>query len=179
MPARSIPAYAGDPATNAAAPRLSPVYPRLRGGSTPSSAQNAAGSGLSPPTRGILIYQLPRLLWQRSIPAYAGDPVMSARNAISRAVYPRLRGGSLSYRRPPSQRGGLSPPTRGILILPVYRCRIGGSIPAYAGDPLEGAVPVSGCEVYPRLRGGSAGIQRVIANGKGLSPPTRGIRLPS
>ena len=72
----SIPAYAGDPYTTNRRKRASAVYPRLRGGSLKARIPILATSGLSPPTRGIRI--CPR--WMagriRSIPAYAGDPLV-------------------------------------------------------------------------------------------------------
>ena len=54
MSARSIPAYAGDPASAPARSGLGTVYPRLRGGSATPESLAAGAKGLSPPTRGIL-----------------------------------------------------------------------------------------------------------------------------
>ncbi len=71
---------------------------------------------------------------------------------------------------------GLSPPTRGILSTVARRVGVGGSIPAYAGDPRYRRRHRQAARVYPRLRGGSpfnVHIRWAIA---GLSPPTRGIQ---
>ena len=50
-----------------------------------------------------------------------------------------------------------------------------GSIPAYAGDPVQRRRRNPLVEVYPRLRGGSPLGNRRPAAMRGLSPPTRGI----
>ena len=52
-----------------------------------------------------------------------------------------------------------------------------GSIPAYAGDPVWRVVKRRRQTVYPRLRGGSAPMYCENHPTRGLSPPTRGIRL--
>ena len=92
------------------------------------------------------------------------------------AVYPRLRGGSLTMYAPPSQSGGLSPPTRGIQK-PVGNERgVKRSIPAYAGDPWRARPKRIYQRVYPRLRGGSYSARVWGLYNAGLSPPTRGIR---
>ena len=131
--------------------------------------------GLSPPTRGILRLGEFSPPHARSIPAYAGDPVITPAGIHRYPVYPRLRGGSA--RRAPSCEcsHGLSPPTRGIhvttLLFPIgFR-----SIPAYAGDPISYSRLASAGAVYPRLRGGSPPRGEVGACARGLSPPTRGI----
>ena len=54
--------------------------------------------------------------------------------------------------------------------------RAGRSIPAYAGDPGLGYERTTIGQVYPRLRGGSCGSLANRIAGRGLSPPTRGIR---
>ena len=71
---RSIPAYAGDPATNSLIAGLESVYPRLRGGSLRGNGGEPHANGLSPPTRGIPLVRAQPVRAARSIPAYAGDP---------------------------------------------------------------------------------------------------------
>ena len=51
--ARSIPAYAGDPAGWISDAVKNQVYPRLRGGSLSALSPRGRIRGLSPPTRGI------------------------------------------------------------------------------------------------------------------------------
>ena len=175
--AGSIPAYAGDPRVYPNPLTYGEVYPRLRGGSQAVFVFPFPLFGLSPPTRGIpseppFVYS-----YSRSIPAYAGDPYSLTVNGRGIAVYPRLRGGSLTHNLRQSRKRGLSPPTRGIRRFPCLDNAPKRSIPAYAGDPIPNREAITLLTVYPRLRGGSGcgcGSQRSRG---GLSPPTRGIRL--
>ena len=73
--AGSIPAYAGDPCRVGGSLLIRTVYPRLRGGSSSWLACAMPASGLSPPTRGILLCETSRHARRGSIPAYAGDPL--------------------------------------------------------------------------------------------------------
>ena len=63
---------------------------------------------------------------------------------------------------------------RGNLAASAGSPRYGGSIPAYAGEPLSGNS--SGCAgtVYPRVCGGTPGRSRQAERGAGLSPRMRG-----
>ena len=113
----------------------------------------------------------------RSIPAYAGEPFLILILFLFRRVYPRVRGGAVFYWFSPLDFLGLSPRTRGSL-LPRYSPRaLGGSIPAYAGEPflIECLNHVSG--VYPRVRGGAKGPGSLEEGVEGLSPRTRGSRM--
>ena len=132
---RSIPAYAGDPHLPHHAKAGYAVYPRLRGGSHLRARSRRAAHGLSPPTRGIRPLTRRHPLPLRSIPAYAGDPHGGSIGLSNLKVYPRLRGGSGAMRPEPSRISGLSPPTRGILMIFILATLFGRSIPAYAGDP--------------------------------------------
>ena len=69
---------------------------------------------------------------------------------------------------------GLSPPTRGNRPSGLVEERHKRSIPAHAGEPVNVVVGVSVNRVYPRPRGGTAGVVRVPPYPNGLSPPTRG-----
>ena len=112
--AGSIPAYAGDPYLNANVSPLLWVYPRLRGGSEAVISGGVSDTGLSPPTRGIPPGTGVVGDAIRSIPAYAGDPLLCAAGLQARWVYPRLRGGSVQQSQIGVKGQGLSPPTRGI-----------------------------------------------------------------
>ena len=74
--------------------------------------------------------------------------------------------------------GGLSPRGRGNLNHPHVPGELPGSIPAWAGEPIqaEPGRPIIG--VYPRVGGGTWGGQRRPTPPKGLSPRGRGNRLP-
>ena len=70
---------------------------------------------------------------------------------------------------------GLSPPTRGIRSTSAALSPPPGSIPAYAGDPVQPQTIYEISRVYPRLRGGSGCTLPSTHSTEGLSPPTRGI----
>ena len=156
---------------------MSPVYPRLRGGSQVNYGNPTTSGGLSPPTRGIPPAAVIVIKSCRSIPAYAGDPDEFVAGIGYVRVYPRLRGGSLFNPARSGGISGLSPPTRGIPSGSGRHHYSGGSIPAYAGDPLTASDSGTLLAVYPRLRGGSVRRPSVQSSSKGLSPPTRGIRI--
>ncbi len=111
---RSIPAYAGDPPRRVHSVNTIAVYPRLRGGSLFVNGEPVDIPGLSPPTRGIPSREPCFISTDRSIPAYAGDPLSFWFWASYRTVYPRLRGGSALLTARRLLVAGLSPPTRGI-----------------------------------------------------------------
>ena len=69
---------------------------------------------------------------------------------------------------------GLSPPTRGSLVVLGPGRAAERSIPAHAGEPWFGRRRFGWRWVYPRPRGGATGYQNMFAEIKGLSPPTRG-----
>ena len=170
----SIPAYAGEPVSLSLTPPQRGVYPRVRGGAPMYYLILPGDTGLSPRTRGSPESSSPRPMSVRSIPAYAGEPFLILILFLFRRVYPRVRGGAVFYWFSPLDFLGLSPRTRGSL-LPRYSPRaLGGSIPAYAGEPflIECLNHVSG--VYPRVRGGAKGPGSLEEGVEGLSPRTRG-----
>ena len=69
---------------------------------------------------------------------------------------------------------GLSPPTRGSLLVALPHGDIDGSIPAHAGEPYPGCGPDPAGWVYPRPRGGAPVTNGTRRDHQGLSPPTRG-----
>ena len=74
---------------------------------------------------------------------------------------------------------GLSPRWRGNLnrwVTDVFRAR---SIPALAGQPLNGAVPTDDRKVYPRAGGATATALADMELQVGLSPRWRGNLIPA
>ena len=143
------------------------------------SSAAATSAGLSPPTRGNRCLTCSAMRGWRSIPAHAGEPVAQPARARQLGVYPRPRGGtSSSPRSPPSMRG-LSPPTRGNPSIGRASRPRSRSIPAHAGEPPAIAAIGYPTKVYPRPRGGTAGLPVGYGAREGLSPPTRGNLLPS
>ena len=173
----SIPAHAGEPARILAYRRSRSVYPRPRGGTVAMSKPLALDLGLSPPTRGNRDEMRVRRTIQGSIPAHAGEPSDHWTKRVSRAVYPRPRGGTLCERCRRGKTDGLSPPTRGNPKR--FRClRCGdGSIPAHAGEPNRNSRRRRRGGVYPRPRGGTGVVIGLALSARGLSPPTRGNRV--
>ena len=174
--ARSIPAHAGEPRRLYTPGWVFGVYPRPRGGTRPGGGARPDWQGLSPPTRGNRLWELTRIGAQRSIPAHAGEPIDSCPRRASGSVYPRPRGGTAVHSDIYVAVLGLSPPTRGNLILAIVAGVAARSIPAHAGEP-----PLSDCgfvksAVYPRPRGGTPRTAWTRRWTKGLSPPTRGNR---
>ena len=91
---RSIPACAGEPTAPHIPRPLSPVYPRLCGGTFTTYNYCTVGAGLSPPVRGNPGRMGEVQYCMGSIPACAGEPSAPARRSGNRRVYPRLCGGT-------------------------------------------------------------------------------------
>ena len=132
------------------------------------------GAGLSPRVRGNRDCRRPHGVVAGSIPARAGEPVTWVPCAVALWVYPRACGGTNHTRISKQSTTGLSPRVRGnrsIWNQHLYERR---SIPARAGEPTIGLIPVSLCKVYPRACGGTR--QRVAdpPGNLGLSPRVRG-----
>ena len=174
--ARSIPAYAGEPAAARALPKSVSVYPRVCGGTQLGLEVLPVGAGLSPRMRGNPHHRPLAHRLERSIPAYAGEPaarrgVCGAATVYPRvcgeprpaggssclgAVYPRVCGGTASSMRCTTRLRGLSPRMRGNLTGITDAGGNARSIPAYAGEPGCRGAPCGRGRVYPRVCGGTA-----------------------
>ena len=152
---RSILAHAGEPRPCRRVPIPIAVYPRPRGGTTPSAISSSASPGLSPPTRGNPATDDRRAAERGSIPAHAGEPTRVRRAPALHEVYPRPRGGTRAAAMRRGGRRGLSPPTRGNLRKLKAAWHKQWSIPAHAGEPLPAPPHISLPWVYPRPRGGT------------------------
>ena len=91
---RSIPAWAGEPPMPSKAEVMPPVYPRVGGGTATLNSVDAHGPGLSPRGRGNPGISFSLLLAGRSIPAWAGEPLLSVCWLFHVQVYPRVGGGT-------------------------------------------------------------------------------------
>ena len=172
----SIPAYAGEPKSIVSSPAVSPVYPRVCGGTLSSHPTPATELGLSPRMRGNQGRVALNQSGFRSIPAYAGEPEVYTVSARAGKVYPRVCGGTVLAHLPGSDERGLSPRMRGNPKTGrCARCRL-GSIPAYAGEPRPSNSWEPLYRVYPRVCGGTwLGASAAMYQG-GLSPRMRGNR---
>ena len=96
---RSIPACAGEPMLIATRQLSRKVYPRLCGGTAEVETKAWLGSGLSPPVRGNPQASPPPAVHAWSIPACAGEPLVTAGLLRRYRVYPRLCGGTITTLR--------------------------------------------------------------------------------
>ena len=155
----SIPAWAGKP-------------PGWSGMVAPTSLPR----GLSPRGRGNQRPVRGELDRSRSIPAWAGKPGACRRRTTAPKVYPRVGGETRYVGRRRWSHDGLSPRGRGNRRESAVRAAGGGSIPAWAGKPVE-ALPLGrGQRVYPRVGGETSSADTVRKLIVGLSPRGRGNR---
>ena len=173
-PVGSIPACAGEPQPGSPAAAGRTVYPRVCGGTQPTSVSTVGDLGLSPRVRGNRFSSARTPTKMRSIPACAGEPDPSACPGTFCTVYPRVCGGTDFRERGRRVVEGLSPRVRGNLL----RGAPGGvrsrSIPACAGEPRTELGEPGKIRVYPRVCGGTALGKRTDSNADGLSPRVRG-----
>ena len=132
---RSIPAWTGEPHVGIDYQCLTPVYPRVDGGTVGVVAKAASFAGLSPRGRGNPICAKFAVALIRSIPAWTGEPICGRAIRWGKTVYPRVDGGTrLGLERPIcctglSPRGRGNPDSHG----PTLGCN--RSIPAWTGEP--------------------------------------------
>ena len=135
-------------------------------------------SGLSPRIRGNPEFHIDRHLVYRSIPAYTGEPLWQRGRTRTRAVYPRVYGGTIRQYTMYISVSGLSPRIRGNPEFHIDRHLVYRSIPAYTGEPLWQRGRTRTRAVYPRVYGGT----RMALHGEvpslGLSPRIRGNPSP-
>ena len=110
---RSIPACAGEPMVPAQHVDDGGVYPRVRGGTHPTSPRCPAGGGLSPRVRGNPDDLQLQVVAEGSIPACAGEPAVSRSCLSCSPVYPRVCGGTVAFGEIGTGETGLSPRVRG------------------------------------------------------------------
>ena len=172
------------------------VYPRVGGGTRLSILVGAFKDGLSPRGRGNRfvgppVHQCYRVYprvgggtarWppagsdalQRSIPAWAGEPSSSLPARGPPPVYPRVGGGTPQSRLSMCAHPCLSPRGRGNhqMIKDILKEHV--SIPAWAGEPYLHGIRGWLVGVYPRVGGGTAGVQSGNPASSCLSPRGRG-----
>ena len=194
---RSIPAWAGEPIQNnlrrnrrkvdprvggGAAhtfpppPPLSLVDPRVGGGAACFSMGRNCRSGRSPRGRGSHFPRMSTAFFNRSIPAWAGEPLFQKNQQFVITVDPRVGGGAVllgkvnrpSTGRSPRGRGSPRPGDR-----PVEKH---GSIPAWAGEPRMNWRLPCGWGVDPRVGGGATKFKIDDVVTVGRSPRGRGSR---
>ena len=152
------------------------VYPRVCGGTYGEENLSATQAGLSPRVRGNQPDPRAANGRRRSIPACAGEPVVTAADDHPHEVYPRVCGGTKISLAVLFAVLGLSPRVRGNPAGDAGATARPRSIPACAGEPRQGKTPLYRPVVYPRVCGGTAVRQRAVQHLMGLSPRVRGNR---
>ena len=170
----SIPACAGEPGRQSGAPRRRMVYPRVCGGTIRCPSDRPSTAGLSPRVRGNRRDQPPPPALAGSIPACAGEPVVTRVFCRYGRVYPRVCGGTVFRALDIFTEWGLSPRVRGNPEPPYSPAPFCGSIPACAGEPRLAVAGIVGLRVYPRVCGGTGGGWQLRRWRWGLSPRVRG-----
>ena len=132
------------------------LSPRVRGNVCMSSS-TSVNSGLSPRVRGKQVAPRSRLDVLGSIPACAGETILSASSRKNILVYPRVCGGNTPFCGGRRWGCGLSPRVRGKRFQRILLKEWGG--------------------VYPRVCGGNGSCFPDRYGTQGLSPRVRGKRL--
>ena len=174
---RSIPAWAGEPQAERWAGRHCWVYPRVGGGTHSKRRRWGRTWGLSPRGRGNREGGPAVFHNDRSIPAWAGEPIRLQACKRLPWVYPRVGGGTDVSNLPIKPWMGLSPRGRGNLRVALRRGVDGRSIPAWAGEPTPQTAPTKSRRVYPRVGGGTPCPSQLNQSPGGLSPRGRGNHL--
>ena len=171
---RSIPACAGEPYLPPTVFKCPAVYPRVCGGTLPTSYGVQMPCGLSPRVRGNRGADTRRSQKARSIPACAGEPPMCVDSDHVQSVYPRVCGGTCKCGCRVQIMRGLSPRVRGNPGVMRAIDTIARSIPACAGEPLNRDRLLNRDRVYPRVCGGTGPTCLPLYRDRGLSPRVRG-----
>ena len=170
----SIPAWAGKPAIRGNLLRVGQVYPRVGGETISCRLLRSRGAGLSPRGRGNRSNAVVIAEARRSIPAWAGKPYQPRAGAHGYSVYPRVGGETKREGREVWELKGLSPRGRGNHGRGTAAREYLGSIPAWAGKPLQCGTAAEGNGVYPRVGGETDTPPNSRFGPWGLSPRGRG-----
>ncbi len=155
-PRRSIPACAGEAGARRPSALQKMVDPRVCGGGFHAETGRATACGRSPRVRGRL-QTGPQSYWlPRSIPACAGEALLSGTDAPSARVDPRVCEGGALTSTLTSARRGRSPRVRGRRQKSASRNMPRRSIPACAGEAVVRLVSARVYEVDPRVCGGGS-----------------------
>ena len=136
--------------------------------------------GLSPRVRGNRTTYETGSACKRSIPACTGEPPDWVKEGGRGSVYPRVYGGTMMVKSLLPLASGLSPRVRGNHVSKPSLPLCVRSIPACTGEPrFRGALSFL-FSVYPRVYGGTLGVDVRVFKVVGLSPRVRGnLMLPS
>ncbi len=170
----SIPAWAGQTFALTLTSNVPGVYPRVGGANTAAQLLRLLPTGLSPRGRGKPS-RLPgfhRSGW--SIPAWAGQTILTDDERAAFAVYPRVGGANIRGNHIPERLPGLSPRGRGKRSRRFSAHSSSRSIPAWAGQTVHSCADPLLARVYPRVGGANWVGAGCLPSSAGLSPRGRG-----
>ena len=155
-----------------------PVHPRIRGEQVSQVCTQIEIPGSSPPPRGTAGHAPVAGLFDRFIPASAGNSHSATLPSARSPVHPRFRGEQPVPALDPRCVLGSSPPPRGTEPIGPMIADTGRFIPASAGNSGRRAWQWSSTPVHPRLRGEQSGPRPLASCHRGSSPPPRGTVVP-
>ena len=150
------------------------AYPREHGGNGVIDFIDHWIGGLSPRTRGKPAMALSGSMTRGPIPANTGETVRLRIVVQLDRAYPREHGGNGCCDSDPAANPGLSPRTRGKLVIEVLGRAERGPIPANTGETVFRGRALASMRAYPREHGGNATVHNISTPERGLSPRTRG-----
>ena len=150
------------------------VYPRECGAASRMCSVAGNRRGLSPRVRGSPEPEYTSCLWDRSIPASAGQPLRIIEVVDECAVYPRECGAAQARSWAGTRLSGLSPRVRGSPSRNDCSGDFLRSIPASAGQPCNFPIAYFCSGVYPRECGAALSKRSMTVCSRGLSPRVRG-----
>ena len=176
---RIIPARAGQTHDYKVIGDPRPDHPRACGANTLSVYTPCSGSGSSPRVRGKPLLKSGLYLFNRIIPARAGQTSRMVRLSDWMSDHPRACGANDADALPCRQRVGSYPRVRGKRMVPSrgwVRCRI---IPARAGQTACSVRPCLPHPDHPRACGANVSAYVILVPYDGSSPRVRGKRRSS
>ncbi len=172
----SIPAWAGETASDQCRHRGRQVHPRVGGGNFAKIAKATDLSGPSPRGRGKPSRRRGLARRGGSIPAWAGETLRWRPRRARQRVHPRVGGGNITNDGNGDPYGGPSPRGRGKHGEARRSAARRGSIPAWAGETDDGQRGAGAYRVHPRVGGGNRVTCWRVSPMAGPSPRGRGKR---
>ena len=148
----------------------------MGGGARWRNSTRTAIWGRSPRGRGSQGRRHRLGLARGSIPAWAGEPLLTSAPATTGRVDPRVGGGADTWEWDANQNPGRSPRGRGSQRPARAAAAVQGSIPAWAGEPRRHPTTPWRSRVDPRVGGGALLAASSAVTGAGRSPRGRGSR---
>ena len=177
LPARFIPAGAGNTPPSTGADPATTVHPRGRGEHVMVARPALAMSGSSPRARGTQQTPLANRYPDRFIPAGAGNTCVIAVLPPQPPVHPRGRGEHSGLCLTASWASGSSPRARGTPVRKTHISHMSRFIPAGAGNTGARVVFKDDFAVHPRGRGEHATLTILPTSIVGSSPRARGTHI--